>query len=236
MARTGVRQALVDVTEFHMSSHGQPGEQDRTPREYTGKRTFDLILVFSLAPLILPVVGLISVLVKLEDGGDVLFGQRRLGAGGSVFTCYKFRSMVEGAEQRGTGLRVTESDSRITRVGRVIRRWGLDELPQLWNVLKGDMSVVGPRPALVRDLERYDAEECRRLQARPGLAGWAWIHGRRSIPWAERYALDVWYVDHMSFALDLRILFRAFRILLGGKGLYPSEAVLEESRRNEDES
>jgi lipopolysaccharide/colanic/teichoic acid biosynthesis glycosyltransferase len=138
----------------------------------------------------------------------VLYRQARVGRGGADFELLKLRTMVVGAETMGAGFAVDQGDSRITRVGRVLRRLSLDELPQLWNVVRGDMSVIGPRPTLRYQVERYDERQRRRLEVKPGITGWAQIHGRASLPWPERIELDVWYVDHRSAWLDVKILAR----------------------------
>jgi lipopolysaccharide/colanic/teichoic acid biosynthesis glycosyltransferase len=162
------------------------------------------------------VLGVGALAIKLEDGGPVLYRQRRVGLGGEEFELLKLRTMVVGAEGRGAGLAVNEGDPRITRAGRVLRRLSLDELPQLWNVLRGDMSVIGPRPTLRYQVERYTERQSRRLDIKPGLTGWAQVHGRAALPWEERIELDVWYVEHRSPRLDLRILLRTPRALFGG--------------------
>ena len=138
----------------------------------------------------------------------MLYRQARVGRGGADFELLKLRTMVVGAETMGAGFAVDQGDSRITRVGRVLRRLSLDELPQLWNVVRGDMSVIGPRPTLRYQVERYDERQRRRLEVKPGITGWAQIHGRASLPWPERIELDVWYVDHRSAWLDVKILAR----------------------------
>lgn len=153
-----------------------------------------------------PLLGLAALAVKLEDGGPVLYRQTRVGKDGGDFELLKLRTMVVGAERLGAGHAVNEADPRITRVGRLLRKLSLDELPQLWNVLRGDMSVVGPRPTLRYQVERYDRRQRRRLDVRPGITGWAQIHGRATLPWPERIELDVWYVEHRSPRLDLLIL------------------------------
>ena len=153
---------------------------------------------------------------KLEDGGPVLFRQTRVGKDGEDFELLKLRSMVVDAERQGAGYAVDRGDARITRVGRVLRRTSIDELPQLWNVLRGDMSVIGPRPTLRYQVERYTERQRRRLEVRPGLTGWAQIHGRATLPWADRIELDVWYVEHRSPRLDLTILLRTPLALFGG--------------------
>ena len=154
--------------------------------------------------------------VKLEDGGPVLFRQTRVGKDGKDFELLKLRSMVVDAERTGAGHAVDRGDRRITRVGRLLRRTSIDELPQLWNIVRGDMSVIGPRPTLRYQVERYNERQRRRLDVRPGLTGWAQIHGRATLPWAERIELDVWYVEHRSPRVDLRILLRTPLALFGG--------------------
>ena len=154
--------------------------------------------------------------VKLEDRGPVLFRQTRVGKDGKDFELLKLRSMVVDAERTGAGHAVDRGDRRITRVGRLLRRTSIDELPQLWNIVRGDMSVIGPRPTLRYQVERYTERQRRRLDVRPGLTGWAQIHGRATLPWAERIELDVWYVEHRSPRIDLRILLRTPLALFGG--------------------
>jgi lipopolysaccharide/colanic/teichoic acid biosynthesis glycosyltransferase len=163
-----------------------------------------------------PALGLAALAIKLEDGGPVLYRQRRVGLRGEEFELVKLRTMVVGAETRGAGWAVNEGDPRITRVGRLLRRLSLDELPQLWNVVRGDMSLVGPRPTLGYQVERYTARQRRRLDVRPGITGWAQIHGRARLPWEERIELDVWYVEHRSAWVDLKILLRTPMALFGG--------------------
>jgi lipopolysaccharide/colanic/teichoic acid biosynthesis glycosyltransferase len=155
-----------------------------------------------------PFLAAAAAAVKLEDGGPVLYRQRRVGKDGREFDLLKLRTMVVGAERLGAGYAVDEGDPRITRAGRVLRRLSVDELPQLWNVVRGDMSLVGPRPTLAYQVERYTDRQRRRLEVKPGITGWAQIQGRASLPWSERIELDVWYVEHRSFWLDLRILAR----------------------------
>ena len=163
-----------------------------------------------------PVLGLAALAIKLEDGGPVLYRQRRVGKDGVDFDLLKLRTMVAGAETMGSRFGVDEGDPRITRVGRLLRRLSLDELPQLWNVVRGDMSMVGPRPTLRYQVERYTERQRGRLQVKPGITGWAQIHGRARLPWAERIELDVWYVEHRSPWLDLTILARTPLALFSG--------------------
>ena len=163
-----------------------------------------------------PAVAVAALAIKLGDGGPVFYRQRRVGLNGEEFELLKLRTMEVGAEQRGAGFAVDEGDPRITRVGRLLRRLSLDELPQLWNVLRGDMSLIGPRPTLRYQVERYSLRQRRRLEVKPGITGWAQIHGRARLPWEERIELDVWYVEHRSPWLDLRILARTPLALFAG--------------------
>jgi lipopolysaccharide/colanic/teichoic acid biosynthesis glycosyltransferase len=154
--------------------------------------------------------------IKLVEGGPVLYRQPRVGRDGVEFELFKLRTMVAGAERQGAGWAVNRGDPRITRVGRVLRRLSLDELPQLWNVVRGDMSLIGPRPTLAYQVEQYTPRQRKRLDVKPGITGWAQIHGRASLPWEDRIELDVWYVENRSPAVDLKILLRTPRALLGG--------------------
>jgi lipopolysaccharide/colanic/teichoic acid biosynthesis glycosyltransferase len=163
-----------------------------------------------------PALAAAAVAIKLEDGGPILYRQRRVGLGGREFELLKLRTMVVGAERMGAGLAVDEGDPRITRVGRALRRLSLDELPQLWNVLRGDMGLIGPRPTLRYQVERYTPRQRRRLEVKPGITGWAQIHGRARLPWSERIELDVWYVENRSPRVDLEILLRTPLALFSG--------------------
>jgi len=179
-------------------------------------RAADIALAGLGLVVVSPLLGAAALAVKLEDGGPVLFRQTRVGKDGVDFELVKLRTMVEGAERIGAGNAVDRGDARITRVGRILRRTSIDELPQLWNVIRGDMSLIGPRPTLRYQVERYTERQRRRLEVRPGLTGWAQIHGRATLPWADRIALDVWYVEHRSPRVDLRILLRTPLALFGG--------------------
>ena len=179
-------------------------------------RVADVLVAGTGLVLTSPFLGLAALATKLGGGGPVLYRQTRVGKDGEDFDVLKLRSMVVGAESLGAGYAVDEGDARITRVGRVLRRTSIDELPQLWNVLRGDMSVIGPRPTLRYQVEQYDEHQRRRLDVRPGLTGWAQVHGRASLPWAERIELDVWYVDHRSPRVDLEILLRTPLALFRG--------------------
>jgi lipopolysaccharide/colanic/teichoic acid biosynthesis glycosyltransferase len=163
-----------------------------------------------------PVLALAALATKLDDRGPVLYRQSRVGKDGVDFQLLKLRTMVVGAETQGAGFAVNAGDSRITRVGRFLRRTSIDELPQLWNVVRGDMSLIGPRPTLRYQVERYDERQRRRLEVLPGITGWAQIHGRAALSWDERIELDVWYVDHRSPKTDALILLRTPLALLGG--------------------
>jgi lipopolysaccharide/colanic/teichoic acid biosynthesis glycosyltransferase len=163
-----------------------------------------------------PVLAAAAAAIKLADGGPVLYRQRRVGLRGEEFELLKLRTMVVDAERLGAGFAVNRGDPRITRVGRLLRRLSLDELPQLWNVVRGDMSLIGPRPTLAYQVERYTDRQRRRLEVKPGLTGWAQVHGRAALPWEDRIELDVWYVEHRSPWLDLRILLRTPLALLSG--------------------
>ncbi len=172
------------------------------------KRGFDII--FSLLALVLlsPVLLIVAILIKIDSKGPFIFKQQRLGIGGIPFSMYKFRSMCVGAEKQGTGVYSYKGDARITRIGRIIRATSIDELPQLVNILKGDMSLVGPRPALTYHpwpYEQYDEHQKHMFDVRPGITGWAQVNGRKEVPWPERIELNVYYVQHMSFALDWKI-------------------------------
>jgi lipopolysaccharide/colanic/teichoic acid biosynthesis glycosyltransferase len=183
---------------------------------HTLNRAADVAIAGTALVVASPLLGLAALAAKLEDRGPVLYRQTRVGKDGVDFELLKLRTMVVGAETMGAGYAVDEGDTRITRVGRLARRLSIDELPQLWNVIRGEMSVIGPRPTLRYQVERYDARQRRRLEVRPGITGWAQVHGRAALPWAERIELDVWYVEHRSSRLDLRILARTPRALFGG--------------------
>jgi lipopolysaccharide/colanic/teichoic acid biosynthesis glycosyltransferase len=161
-----------------------------------------------------------AILIRLESTGPVVYRQRRVGLDGVPFDLWKLRTMIAGAEAMGAGIWVLEGDTRITRSGRFLRRFSLDELPNLVNVLRGEMSIVGPRPTVQPQVDAYTDRQRRRLEVKPGITGWAQVNGRASLPWPDRIELDVWYVEHRSLLLDLRILLRTARLLLTGHGLY----------------
>jgi lipopolysaccharide/colanic/teichoic acid biosynthesis glycosyltransferase len=163
-----------------------------------------------------PFLAAAALAIKLDDRGPVFYRQRRVGLEGKEFELVKLRTMEVGAEHKGAGLAVNEGDPRITRVGHHLRRLSIDELPQLWNVVRGEMSLIGPRPTLAYQVERYSPRQRRRLEVKPGITGWAQIHGRARLPWDERIELDVWYVEHRSPWLDLKIIARTPRALFAG--------------------
>jgi len=179
-------------------------------------RALDVVVAGAGLVLASPVLAAAALATKLESPGPVLYRQTRVGKDGVDFELLKLRTMVVGAEKMGAGWAVDQGDPRITRVGRMLRRTSLDELPQLWNVLRGDMSIIGPRPTLRYQVEQYDERQRRRLDVRPGLTGWAQVNGRASLPWAERIELDVWYVEHRSAKVDLAILLRTPLALFRG--------------------
>jgi lipopolysaccharide/colanic/teichoic acid biosynthesis glycosyltransferase len=187
------------------------------------KRAMDVVIA-SVGLLVGgPVLVAAMAAIRLESPGHPIYRQRRIGRDGEPFDLYKLRTMVHGAEHMGAGMAVNEGDSRITRVGAFLRRTSLDELPNLVNVLRGDMSIVGPRPTIPVQVEQYTERQRGRLAVKPGITGWAQVNGRASLPWAERIELDLWYVEHQSLRLDLRILARTVAILVRGEGLYKGE-------------
>ncbi len=186
-------------------------------------RAFDVLLAAAGLAVAAPVLLVAMIAIRLETPGDPIYRQRRVGKGGAPFEMLKLRTMVAGAEGMGAGLAVNAGDSRITRVGALLRRTSLDELPNLINVLSGEMAIVGPRPTVQVQVDQYTDRQRGRLAVKPGITGWAQIHGRASLPWAERIELDLWYVEHRSLALDLRILAKTVRMVLGGHGLYKGE-------------
>jgi len=183
-------------------------------------RALDIMLAGIGLVLAAPLVLIAAVAIKFDSRGPVIYRQRRVGKGGQQFEVYKLRTMRLGADPIGVGTPVLEDDPRVTRVGGLLRRFSLDEVPNLVNVLRGELAIVGPRPTLAAQVELYTERQRRRLEVRPGITGWAQVNGRAGIPWEERIELDVWYVDNRSLALDLRILARTARLLATGHGLY----------------
>jgi lipopolysaccharide/colanic/teichoic acid biosynthesis glycosyltransferase len=184
------------------------------------RRAFDVAVAGAGLVVLGPVLLAAIVAIRLESPGSAIYRQRRVGLDGEPFDILKLRTMVTGAEHIGRGLAVSEGDTRITRVGRLLRRTSLDELPNLINVLRGEMSIVGPRPTVPVQVDRYTERQRGRLTVKPGITGWAQIHGRTELHWDERIELDLWYIAHRSWRLDLLIVWRSVRMVLGGHGLY----------------
>jgi lipopolysaccharide/colanic/teichoic acid biosynthesis glycosyltransferase len=187
------------------------------------RRIFDVLVSATVLLITAPVVALAIVAIRLESPGHPIYRQRRIGKDGAPFDVLKLRTMVSGAERMGAGLAVDDGDSRITRVGALLRRASIDELPNLVNVLRGEMSIIGPRPTVPIQVQQYTERQRGRLAVKPGITGWAQVNGRASLPWPERIELDLWYVEHASPALDLRILWLTARMLVTGHGLYKGE-------------
>jgi lipopolysaccharide/colanic/teichoic acid biosynthesis glycosyltransferase len=189
----------------------------------TARRAFDVVVAATALAVTAPLIAVAIVAIRLESKGHPIYRQRRVGLGGREFDVLKLRTMVDGAEHLGTGLAVDAGDARITKVGALLRRTSIDELPNLVNVLKGEMAIVGPRPTLPAQVALYTERERGRLAVRPGITGWAQVNGRASLPWSERIELDLWYIEHRSWRLDLKILWRSARMVFAGDGLYKGE-------------
>jgi lipopolysaccharide/colanic/teichoic acid biosynthesis glycosyltransferase len=187
------------------------------------KRALDVLGAVVALVLFSPVLAVAAVAIRLEGDGHFIYRQRRVGRFGAPFELFKLRTMVTGAENMGAGLAVNAGDERITRVGALLRRTSLDELPNLINVLRGEMSLVGPRPTVQVQVDRYTDRQRRRLDTRPGITGWAQINGRTSLPWSERIELDLAYLDEASLRHDLRIMALSVRMVVTGHGLYKGE-------------
>ena len=187
------------------------------------RRALDLAIAVPAAAISAPAIALLALLIRLESPGHPIYTQTRVGKDGKPFQIYKLRTMVRGAEFTGAGLAIQEGDDRITRIGEFLRRYSLDELPNLWNVVRGEMSIVGPRPTVPVQVEQYTERQRGRLAVKPGLTGWAQVNGRASLPWPQRIELDLWYVEHRSLVLDLKILGQTVAMVLSGKGLYKGE-------------
>jgi len=189
------------------------------------KRIIDVVISGIGLIILFPIFVVIGALIKLDSKGPVFFIQERAGKDGKIFRAYKLRTMIDKAEKFGLGYKIEKNDSRITRVGKYLR-WGIDELPQLINVFKGEMSMVGPRPTLIEQVNRYSKEHRRRLEVKPGVTGWALINGRNKLTWPERIKLDIWYIDHWSLWLDLKILFETIWVVIFTReGIYGKDGV-----------
>ena len=200
-----------------MDARGRHAMSDASQK---AKRALDVAIAALAAAIAGPFMLLIALAIRLEDRGPALLRQSRVGMDGEDFGLLKFRTMIADAHTVGSGWLVAERDPRITRVGRVLRKWSLDELPQMFNVLRGEMSIVGPRPTLRYQVDQYTPFQRRRLEVKPGITGWAQIRGRNSLRWPERIELDVWYVEHQSLRLDLAILLRTVPMILKPTGVY----------------
>jgi lipopolysaccharide/colanic/teichoic acid biosynthesis glycosyltransferase len=204
-------------------TYSAPAGRRRFAASDAVRRGFDLGLSLIAAVLTAPALAVLVAAIRLESPGHPIYTQTRAGRDGRPFEIYKLRTMVRGAEFIGAGLAIQEGDERITAVGRFLRRYSLDELPNLWNVVRGEMSIVGPRPTLPVQVEQYTPRQRGRLTVKPGITGWAQVNGRASLPWSERIELDLWYVEHRSLRLDARILARTIGMVLTGQGLYKGE-------------
>jgi lipopolysaccharide/colanic/teichoic acid biosynthesis glycosyltransferase len=187
------------------------------------RRAFDVTVAAIVLAILSPVVAAAIVAIRLESCGHPIYRQRRIGRDGEPFDVLKLRTMVSGAEKMGAGLAVDDGDTRITRTGALLRRTSLDEVPNLVNVLRGEMSIIGPRPTVPVQVAQYTDRQRGRLAVRPGITGWAQVNGRASLPWPERIELDLWYVEHRSTMLDIKILWLTVRMLVTGHGLYKGE-------------
>ena len=184
------------------------------------RRVFDIVVASAALVFFSPVLVVAIVAIRFESPGSPIYRQRRVGLEGEEFDVLKLRTMVTGAEHIGAGMAIDEGDTPITRVGAFLRRTSLDEIPNLINVIRGDMAIIGPRPTIPVQVAQYTDRQRGRLAVRPGLTGWAQVNGRAALPWAERIELDLWYIEHRTWRLDIQILLRTARMVLGGHGLY----------------
>jgi lipopolysaccharide/colanic/teichoic acid biosynthesis glycosyltransferase len=184
------------------------------------RRAFDIVVAGTALAFFSPVLLVAMIAIRLESHGGAIYRQRRVGLNGEEFDVLKLRTMVTGAEHIGAGMAIDEGDTRITRVGGFLRRTSLDEIPNLINVLRGDMAIIGPRPTIPVQVAQYTERQRGRLAVKPGLTGWAQVNGRAALPWADRIELDLWYIEHRSWRLDFQILMRTARMVLSGHGLY----------------
>ncbi len=189
------------------------------------KYLFDKVVSLIALVILLPLFLVVAVLIKIDSKGPVFFMQERVGKNGKIFKTFKFRTMIAGADEKTKGVYIDKENPYVTKMGKFLRRSGIDELPQVINVLKGDMSFVGPRPTLEYQIKKYNDFQKKRLLMKPGITGWALINGRNMLTWPERIKLDVWYVEHWSFWLDIKILFKTIWVVARGEGLYASKAI-----------
>jgi len=196
------------------------------------KRVIDFTLAFIVLVFLIPALLVIALLIRIDSKGPIFFNQERLGKEGKVFLIYKFRTMMDGAEKKGSGLRTAKGDPRITRIGNILRKTSIDELPQLINIVKGEMSLIGPRPAPVVLLNRMTDEEKGRFKRRPGITGWAQVNGRTSLTWEEKFKLDRWYCNNQSFLLDFKILIKTLVVVCSSKDVYTDRYAEEVKNKN----
>ena len=195
------------------------------------KRIIDVVASGIGLIILFPIFVVTGILIKLDSKGPLFFIQERAGKDGEIFRAYKLRTMVDKAVELGLGYEIAKDDNRITRVGKYLR-WGIDELPQLLNVFRGEMSLVGPRPTLPEQVARYSKEHRRRLEIKPGLTGWALVNGRNKLSWPERIKLDIWYIDHWSLCLDLKILIKTvWVVIFKREGIYGKDGVTRDYKR-----
>jgi sugar transferase EpsL len=202
MAAPGCGKKTRPMASIRMGKSRAPAASPRAGNR-RAKRLIDLVVASTALLVLSPVLGIVAALVRVRQGTPILFQQERSGLGGRPFRIYKFRTMLDSTDEAG---HLLPEDQRLTVFGSFLRENSLDELPQLWNVIKGDMSVVGPRPFVARYLQRYNTRQARRLEVKPGITGWAQVNGRNDLTWEHKFELDVWYVDNQSFLLDLKIL------------------------------
>jgi len=197
------------------------------------KEIFDKVVALIALIILSPLFLVVAVLIKIDSKGPVFFMQERAGKNGKIFKTFKFRTMIAGADEKTKGVYIDKESPYVTRMGKFLRRSGIDELPQVINVLKGDMSFVGPRPTLEYQIKKYNDFQKKRLLMKPGITGWALVNGRNMLTWPERIKLDVWYVEHWSFWLDMKILFKTVWVVAKGEGLYAGRETDEIAKRKD---
>jgi sugar transferase EpsL len=222
---------MADLKSGHCTRHGAGLKTGHYTMKTAAKRGMDVVVAALALAVLWPVMLAVGVAIRACDGGPVIFRQRRPGLNGRPFTLLKFRTMREARDAEG---RLLEDETRLTALGKVLRELGLDELPQLWNVLRGRMSLVGPRPLLMEYMERYSPEELHRHDTKPGITGWAQVNGRNGLTWQEKFSLDLWYVENWSLWLDSRILVRTLWQVLKREGIsQPGHATMAEYSASE---
>ena len=199
------------------------------------KEIFDKVVAFIALIILLPLFLVVAILIKVDSEGPIFFMQERVGKNGKIFKTFKFRTMVAGADKKTKGVYIDKENPYVTRMGKFLRRSGIDELPQVINVLKGDMSFVGPRPTLEYQVKKYNDFQKKRLLMKPGITGWALVNGRNKLTWAERIKLDIWYIEHWSFWLDIKILFKTVWVVARGEGLYADRETDEIAQAEDNE-